>query len=130
MISASRFETLKLSILGAASTDAPDRSGMSSMAVIWVFVLVALLPPLRTALPLTDSGRLEVMALPPLLLVLIPLCQILLPGKAGIGSKAKGQAEGGGLSQGLTADMNVDERPNPLTDDAAAPAAEEDGAAL
>ena len=58
------------------------------------------------------------------------MCQILLPGKAGIGSKAEGQAEGGGLSQGLTADMNVDERPNPLTDDAAAPAAEGDGAAL
>ena len=99
------------------------------MAVIWVFVLVALLPPLRTALPLSDSGRLEVMALPPLLLVLIPLCQILLRGKPGIGSKAKDQAEGGGLSQGLTADMNVDERPKPLTDDGAAPAAEGDGAA-
>ena len=86
--------------------------GLSNMAVIWVFVLVALLPPFRSKLPLSDSGSFEIMAVPPFLLVIIPLYQMflqpLLPS-----SNGKKKASGGGLSEGLTA---ADSAANPVGD--------------
>ena len=76
------------------------------MAVIWVFVLVAVLPPFRTALPLSHAGSFEIMALPPLLLIMIPLYQMviqpIMPSRHG---KTKGAAQASGLSEGLTVDM-------------------------
>ena len=76
------------------------------MAVIWVFVLVAVLPPFRTALPLSHSGSFEIMALPPLLLIIIPLYQMVIrPIMPSNNGKTKGTAQASGLSEGLTVDI-------------------------
>jgi hypothetical protein len=89
------------------------RGGVSNMAVIWVFVLVAMLPPFRTSLPLSHSGSFEIMALPPLLLIIIPLYQMVIqPMMPSSGGKAKGAAKVTGLSEGLTSDAAA----NPVAD--------------
>ena len=80
------------------------------MAVIWVFVLVAVLPPFRTALPLSHSGSFEIMALPPLLLIIIPLYQMVIQPVFNSG-KTKATAQASGLSEGLT----VDKAANPAS---------------
>ena len=75
-----------------------------AQVIIFLFIFTSnVLPPLRRSLPFTDSGQLEFMALPPLLMVCVPLYQMLME-KFKIGAAHQQNALAETLSPGLNSD--------------------------